>query len=130
MESYNSPSFNITNLVKSWYTGKPNNGIMIKAVDETINQGIIKFYSKTYDATLEKSRRPYLIIKYINQNGVRNDMTYTNIGHTNGNTSVNNYTGNITNNFIINKTISNKFPASIGISYNTEDVFIYYNNIL
>lgn len=127
--------FNITNLVKRWYAGKPNYGIMLKYKDEkTVPELLDWFYSKTDDASTEdveeyrEAKRPFLIVTYRNLNGLEDYMSYQTLEYTDGASYINNLTGNLTTSFSLNETISGKYPASLGIVYNTNDV-VLNNNI-
>ena len=119
-------SLNITNLVKKWYAGRPNYGIMLKLNDETpIDDNYVYiFYSKTYDALNETGLRPYLVITYRNQNGLEDYMTYQTQEYTDGASYINNLTGNLTTVFNLNETISGKYPINLSLIYNTNDVVL------
>ena len=118
--------FNITNLVKKWYAGNPNYGLMLKLNDETPNDNNYSyiFYSKTYDALNETGLRPYLVITYRNQNGLEDYMTYQTQEYTDGASYINNLTGNLTTVFNLNETISGKYPINLSLIYNTNDVVL------
>jgi RHS repeat-associated protein len=122
--------FDITNLVKRWYAGKPNYGIMLKYNDESTIHTLDWFYSKTYDATEEdrEAKRPFLVITYRNLNGIEDYMSYQTLGFTDGYSYINNLTGNLTTTFNLNETIGGKYPISLGVVYNTNDV-VLNNNI-
>ena len=119
-------SLNITNLVKKWYAGRPNYGIMLKLNDETpIDDNYVYiFYSKTYDTLNETGLRPYLVITYRNQNGLEDYMTYQTQEYTDGASYINNLTGNLTTVFNLNETISGKYPINLSLIYNTNDVVL------
>ena len=122
--------FNITNLVKRWYAGKPNYGVMLKWNNELYDEEIrtFKFYSKTYDLNNSAANRAYLTITYRNQNGLEDYMTYTTQNFSDGQTFINNLTGNLTASFNLNKTIGGKYPVNLNMIYNTNDV-VLNNNI-
>ena len=119
-------SLNITNLVKKWYAGRPNYGIMLKLNDETpIDDNYVYiFYSKTYDTLNETGLRSYLVITYRNQNGLEDYMTYQTQEYTDGASYINNLTGNLTTVFNLNETISGKYPINLSLIYNTNDVVL------
>lgn len=114
---FNLLSSDITNIVKHWYTDKPNYGLMIKQnIEEYKNSVVPTFSSK------DSNNKPYLIIVYRNQNGLENYMDYFKQSFNIGSTYVNNYNGNLVGIFDIGKTIGGKFPVSMNLVYNTNDV--------
>ena len=122
-------TFNITNLVKKWYAGKENNGIMLKFGVESYIQSDKEywFYSKNNHATTEDkiaNPKPILMITYRNQNGLENYMTYQTIALNSSEIYTNNLTGNVTACFDINKTIGGKFPLQLNLFYNTNDIVL------
>ena len=121
--------FNITNLVKKWYAGNPNYGLMLKLNDETPNDDNDSyiFYSKTYDGLNETGLRPYLAITYRNQNGLEDYMTYQTQEYTDGASYINNLTGNLTTTFNLNETIGGKYPIGLSLVYNTNDMVLNNN---
>lgn len=129
LESHVSTSKNdclITDLVKRWYSGSPNYGIMIKqAKEEYINTMIPMFFSSNYG---EGGLAPLLTIEYRNQNGLESYWDYMTQTFTNGNACVNTFNGNLVTLFNISHTIG-VFPASVGIVYNTNDVITNNNSI-
>jgi len=117
----------ITSLVKKWYADKPNYGILLKANKETYKSEVVPaFYSKNNTITGD-SPKPVLIIQYRNQNGIENYMDYLNQSFTEGNTYFNTYNGNLTGIFSIGNTIGGKFPTSLNLIYNTNDVILNKN---
>ncbi len=121
--------FNLTNLVKRWYAGEKNNGILLKWKTEEFKEEIGKvcrYYSKNNNTFIENygNPKPFLMITYRNQNGLENYMTYQSIGFSGGESHINNLTGNVTNVFEINKTLGTKFPINLNLIYNTNDVIL------
>ena len=121
----------ITNLVKEWYSGKTNNGIMLKWVNEEYDKNItpFMFYAKEEDEVkegeqLKEARRPFLTITYKNQTGLVSYMDYTDINFNYGTAYVNNRNGNLVNIYNLIGTLSSRLSASLGIVYNTSDVII------
>lgn len=109
----------ITNLVRKWLTGTPNYGIMIKQSQENyINELAPKLFSCNYS---DGRLAPLLRIEYRNQNGIEPYWDYMKQPFTNGDTYVNTFNGNLIALFNLANTIG-VFPASLGISYNTNDV--------
>lgn len=128
MNVLNEVSFDLTSLVKEWYSGKENNGILLKLNDETLNNGVYDFASKEYNYTTTSFMRPYLIITYKIFNGLVDYIDYTNINHTNGLMHVNNLNGNLVGEFYLNKTINGVYPITLKTYYNTSDVLREKNN--
>lgn len=122
-------TFNITNLVKKWYSGVPNYGIMIKLDEEVYNPDVkpYRFSSKTYDALNQATYRSYLAITYRNQNGIENYLTYKTQSFKTGSASINNLTGNLTTQFELLDTLSGKYPIALSLFYNTNDVVLKNN---
>ena len=114
----------ITNLVKRWYTDLDNYGLLLKSVSETyIDDNYPAFYSK--DNTISGDNpAPVFQLVYRNQNGLENYLNYQNIGFTNGSCFVNTFNGNVTNVFSLGNTIGGKFPASVSLVYNSNDVIL------
>lgn len=124
-----STDIDITNLVKKWYSGEPNNGIMLKWINEEYEDNLLKYivYSKEEDIIKDENdtkeaRRPYLTITYKNQTGLVSYMDYTNIDFTYGTAYINNRNGNFVSLFNLISTLSSKLSSSLGIVYNTSDV--------
>ena len=124
----NTTTFDITSIVKKWYAGSKNNGIMLKWVTETIDENFNEYecYSKYHDylEVEETPRRPYLTITYRDQNGLLDYIDYANVALSNGDCYVNNKTGNLTSLFYVNQTISGKFPVTLNVIYNTQNVIM------
>ncbi len=117
----------VTRLVKKWYTGTPNNGLMLKLNDEKYNPEVLpSFYSKNNDVN-GGNPKPVLTISYRNQNGLLNYMDYQEQTFSEGKVYVNNYNGNMTSIFNIGNTIGGKMPISLDLVYNTNDVVLNNN---
>lgn len=121
-------TFDITNLVKRWYSGDPNYGIMLKLNNETYDSrcDVYRMYSKDNNTVDQSGTKimPKLIIHYRNQNGLLNYMQYSNFNFNFGTSSINLYNGNITNIFNVNSTLAGKFPVSLNLLYNTNDAVL------
>ncbi len=118
---------NITDLVKKWYSGEPNNGIMLKAYNENyVDDMNPEFFSKN-NTVIGYNPKPILEITYRNQNGLENYMTYQTHSFSNGTVHLNNYNGNLTAVFDLASTISGKLPANLALIYNTNDVVLNNN---
>ena len=122
-EQFILASSEITNIVKHWYTDKPNYGLMIKQnIEEYKSTYVSEFFSSNSE------NKPCLVIIYRNQNGLENYMEYSIQSFNIGSTYINNYNGNLTGIFDIGKTIGGKYPIGINLVYNTNDV-VLNNNI-
>ena len=116
----------ITRLVRKWYTGVPNYGLMLKLNEEKYNENVLPaFYSNNNSSGTNP--KPILTISYRNQNGLLSYMNYQVQGFSNGNAYVNNYNGNLTTIFNIGKTIDSKMPVELELVYNTNDVVLNNN---
>lgn len=118
-------SFDITNLVKRWYGGTPNYGVLIKTYNEIYYANQIKPEYISCNHNLEDSDpKPFIVISYRNQNGLESYMSYREFSLTNCNLYANNYNGNITCTFDLGKTVNGKLPVSLSLIYNTNDVVL------
>lgn len=119
----------LTNIVKKWYAGLENNGVMLKLNDETPDSELSYYtaYSKTYDYNNGTAERPYLMITYLYQNGILPYMDYNEIDFSTGKSQINNCNGNVTNTFRLNRIVNSKFPFCVSAVYNSCDVIL--NNV-
>ena len=117
-------SFNITNMMKKWYSGSPNYGLILKTDELPANCKEYTFYSKDNEIIDKVDPKPYLVITYRNQNGLEDYMTYQTQEYTDGASYINNLTGNLTTVFNLNETISGKYPINLSLIYNTNDVVL------
>ena len=117
--------FDITDLVKKWYSGTPNYGFMMKAHMEEYNEKLpaVSCFSKN-NYILGDNPKPLLLIHYRNQNGLENYMDYQTQDFTDISTSSNLYNGNLVASIDLGGTISGKFPAHLSMIYNTNDVIL------
>ena len=115
---------NITALVKKWYTGTPNYGVMLNAHKEIYDSEMLPaFYSKNNQITGDDPK-PRLEIVYRNQNGLENYMNYQIQPFNDGKIYENVYNGNLIAMFDLGTTVSGKLPASLNLIYNTNDVIL------
>ena len=123
-------NFDLTQLVKEWYGGKENYGILLKYNNETYTEDCVNytFYNKEYDLEYQTQYRPYLTISYRIQNGIENYMDYKQVAYSNGATYINNYNGNIVGIFSLNKTLSQKYPVQLNAIYNGAEAIKNENN--
>ena len=121
-------SFDITNLVKRWYAGEPNYGVLIKSHTDEYDQTkkMPEFISSNHQY-ISKNPEPYISVTYRNQNGLESYMTYQVKKISNGNIYFNNYNGNITLDLLVGSTISNKNSFFLNLFYNTNDVILERN---
>ena len=109
----------ITRLVKKWYSGTPNYGIMVKQPNEIyINKMTPKLFSSNYSTG---NLAPLLKIEYRNQNGLESYWDYMTQNYVNGNSFINTFNGNLVTLFHVSHTIG-IYLANVGIVYNTNDV--------
>lgn len=115
---------NITELVKSWYSGVPNYGIMIKSPEEVyIDDDYPAYFSK--DNTFEEnSPLPVVSIVYRNQSGIENYLNYQTQNFECGSSYVNTWNGNLTSIWNIGSTMVGKMPIDASLIYNTNDVIV------
>ena len=118
----------ITSLVKKWYSGLENNGIMLKETREVYRSDVIPAYYSKNNSIIGDSPKPILQISYRNQNGLENYMDYEKQIFSYGNAYINTYNGNLITEFNVGETIGGKFPTTLSLIYNTNDV-VLNNNI-
>lgn len=122
-----SSATDITPLVQKWYTGTPNNGIMLIASDETFhNKPIAMFFSKNNTVT-GLNPKPLLIIEYRNQTGLEDYMHYEKQILSRGAVYHNTYNGNMVHVLNIGNTINSKLPINLKLIYNTNNVILSEN---
>ncbi len=120
-------TFDITNLVKKWYSGLPNYGVLLKSHREVYYEDYLaKVFSKN-NSVVGDNPKPVLIVHYRNQNGLESYMDYQTENFTDGSSLSNLYNGNLVTTWNIGKTISGKFPVSLNLIYNTNDVILNNN---
>ncbi len=126
----NDPSiteFNITNLVKKWSSGTPNYGVMLKMYDEVyMGEEFPAFFSKDNVVTGDNPA-PFLEIKYRNQNGLEEYLSYHEQSLNNGKVYINEYNGNLTSLFQVGYTLGSSNNISLYMVYNTNDVITSFD---
>lgn len=117
--------FDITRMVKEWYTTGTNNGLMIKEAKEVENlaRSDAYFYSSDTSSTYE-TYRPQVVIQYMNQTGLEDYLTYTSVSKGSSNIDINNYNGNLVLTHSDATTPGNRLPISVEHIYNTNDIGI------
>lgn len=118
--SYNY--LDITSLVKKWYSGTPNYGILLKFINETYNSDCKEYYMYSKNNTETPSRKPVLYITYRNHNGLVDYMSYNDLNGEGFNSYINNYTGNITSIFDIAKLTGDNDNFCVKLIHNTNNV--------
>ncbi len=113
----------ITRLVRKWYTGTPNYGIMLKLNEEVYEEIRPVFFSKN-NTVSGVNPKPVLSISYRNQNGLLNHMDYQIQNFLSGKSYVNNYNGNLTTIFNVGSTVGGSMPINLNLVYNTNDVVL------
>ena len=117
-------SFDITALVKKWYNGTPNYGIMIKSHNEIYDSKYTPmFFSQ--DAEVEGfNPKPYLQVSYRNQSGIEEYMDFQTQKFTGATSYENTFNGNMVTSFDIGNTIGGDYPIELNLIYNTNDVVL------
>ncbi len=121
-------TIDITNLVKRWYSGVPNYGMLIKAHLEQYHQNypMMSCFSKNNIVT-GNNPKPELVIHYKNQNGLESYMDYQQQTLSDITLHSNLYNGNLVGTINVGNTISGRFPAHLSLIYNTNDVILNNN---
>ncbi len=115
--------FDVTALVKDWYTTGNNYGVMIKEFEErAINTGSDAYFYSADTSGAYINYRPKIIIAYRNQTGLEEYLSYhcQTIGRA-GEVCTNDYNGNLTLVHTDAMTPGDRFPATIEHIYNTND---------
>lgn len=116
-EGYTQKRFNITKAVRGWYAGTANNGILLKAEDESVeNTGkFIPERNNNYPA----GYYPYVSVTYRNNKGIEPYWDYTTASAgTAGTLSVNDFTGNAVLSHTDAATSGLLMPISVTHVYN------------
>ena len=116
-------SWDITELVKKWYSGSTNNGFMLKIVDGTSVNQCIDLCSSNFDneANLEQGNaRPLFNIAFRNNKGIEGYWDYTTIDCGKAGVAyVNDYSGNLVFCMPLASTASPTQPAELSYIYNS-----------
>ena len=126
--NYNDPielkELNITSIVKDWYTTGNNYGLMLKEHIEQSNYWGMdaRFFSSDVSDSYWSGYRPSVVIKYINQTGLEDYLSYhvQDVGRA-GTVYTNDYNGNVT---LIHPDLSTpgqRFPVSVYHVWNSND---------
>lgn len=112
-------SFDITNMVKSWYENNYNGGVMLKSLQE--DGQYAEFVSSDYSIEAMDAR-PTVFISYINNNGLEGYWTYhqQDAGRA-GTGHVNDYNGNLVFIHPSAKTSGSRMPVAVNHIYNSND---------
>lgn len=111
-------SWDITSLVKDWYTTGNNYGVVLKNMDETPNNYLELYASETATS----SYRPNLTINYVNYTGREDYWTYhsNEVGRA-GTGYVNDYNGNVVFTHDDISMTGNRMPINIQHVYNSTE---------
>lgn len=111
-------SFDITRIVKEWYTSGVNNGLMLKSNDESISDAIF-WSSDMHDAY--RDYRPVIQYNYINNSGLESYWTYhsQDVGRL-GTGYINDYNGNLVFEQPLISDSGNRMPVNISLIYNSK----------
>ena len=122
-ESIKDYKFDITNIVKDWYTNGKNYGVMIKEYKEkSINTGSDAYFFSA-DVNVDYTNcRPQILMAYRNQTGIEDYLSYhtQSIGRA-GDVYTNDYNGNLTLIHEDAKTPGDRLPVTIRHVYNTNE---------
>jgi len=112
-------NWNITGIVRQWYTTGNNYGLMLKSNNES--SGYNEFYSSDCSSAYENAR-PSAVIYYINNSGLESYWTYhsQDVGRA-GTGYVNDYNGNLIFTHDDTSLNGNRAPVSINHVYNSND---------
>jgi len=123
----NDSYWDITQLVKQWYSGIPNYGILLKSHNEVYVTDLYPVFFSSQTSLGENSLKPSLEIRYRNNNGIESYMNYQSQTITNGVIYENIFNGNMIGTFSLCEIIGEKLPLKIGLVYNTNDVILDNN---
>lgn len=116
--------FNVTNIVKEWYTTGNNYGLMLKEHYETYNypESDAYFISANTNQEAYYNGRPVVTIIYRNQTGIENYLSYhtQDVGRA-GTVYTNDYNGNLVLTHYDVSTPGGRLPVSIKHVFNTND---------
>lgn len=126
-----TPSYtfgDITHLVKKWYRDTPNNGVLIKSVNEKYeDENYPAFFSK--DNHLEGGNpKPIFELAYRNQTGLEEYLDYKSQDFGGGTSYINTYNGNMIMNIDLLETTGGNLPLDLNLIYNTNDVVLNKNS--
>lgn len=123
-------TFDITLLVKGWYRGEPNHGVLLK--QDQPGQPIFDFLSTRYPHQDQwMHNKPMLVITYRNQLGLEGYLSYTTMGlGRSGSAAINNYNGNLVYTHADISLAGNRLPLHISHVYNsgTKGINVGYGN--
>ena len=116
----NYNTWEITDLMKKWYAGTSNFGVMIKCATESTSNGYYEYYSS--DNNYYTEAFPFASVVYVNSTGIEDIWSYhtQSVGEA-GTGYVNDYNGNLT--FIHSDAVTTGgfLPVAINHVYNSND---------
>lgn len=112
-------NWDVTGIVKDWYTSGNNNGLMLKQQDETV--GYEEFFSSDTSATYTIAH-PQVSIRYVNNTGLESYWTYhsQDVGRA-GTGYINDYNGNLIYKHDDLSMSGSKLPVNIQHIFNSND---------
>lgn len=115
--------FDITTIVKDWYTTGKNYGVMLKEHTEFVSENGTDMYFLSADTNSSYiDYRPKVIIAYRNQTGLEDYLSYhsQSVGRA-GTIYTNDYNGNLTLIHTDASTPGNRLPVTVEHVYNTNE---------
>lgn len=120
-------NFEITDLVRGWYSGEYTNHGISLSTDKTASAKAWIFSSR-FDENAQKQYRPILRIRYRNMSGFEDYWSYTSLpAGRNGSVSVNNFNGNLVFTQPVTQDCGgNLMPVDISLVYNSNGPASHY----
>lgn len=120
--------FEITDMVRGWYSGDTNNGVLLRSDAENSTDSLNRAWFFSTDYPTYPTVRPIFLIYYRNMSGYEDYWSYTSAdAGRSGTASVNNYNGNqIFSQPLTQETGGNRMPVSLSYVFNSN--FTDYQN--
>ncbi len=108
---------NITGMVREWYSGVANNGLVLKADNEDGSLGSVSF-AKLVSSSYTSTMLPYFMVTYRSNKGLEGYWGYHTVGASAAGTAyINDFSGNLVFTNTIVADSGNRMPLSMGIVY-------------
>ncbi|MBE6880614.1 MAG: RHS repeat-associated core domain-containing protein [Ruminococcaceae bacterium] len=108
---------NITGMVREWYSGVPNYGLVLKADNEDGSLGSVSF-AKSVSSSYDSTMLPYLMVSYRSNKGLEGYWGYHAVGASAAGTAyINDFSGNLVFTNTIVADSGNRMPLSMGLVY-------------
>ena len=108
---------NITGMVREWYSGVPNYGLVLKADNEDVSLGSVSF-AKLVSSSYTSTMLPYLMVSYRSNKGLEGYWGYHTVGASAAGTAyINDFSGNLVFTNTIVADNGNRMPLSLGLVY-------------